>query len=32
MYMKALNAPEGYRKDTKRPVLFLNIEMLVLLK
>lgn len=30
--MKALNALEGYRKDMKRPVLFLDIKMPVLLK
>lgn len=32
MYMKALSAPEGNRKDMKRPVPFLDIKVPVLLK
>lgn len=30
--MKALNPPEGYRKDMKWPVIFLDIKIPVLLK
>lgn len=33
IYMKAFeNAPEGYKKDVKMPVIFLDIKMPVLLK